>query len=167
MNKYVEMGRTLGSYGVRGWIKIAADDEEMLLECRRWWLRAGRGAEPVEIEVEDVKRHGSILIAKWKGCDSPEDARTRRGTILIAREDFPEPEEGEVWDTDFIGCRVVNKEGETLGTVSGIDSNGVQSILVIPREGTRDILIPVVDAYVLSADLENQVIEVDWHADWS
>ena len=102
---------------------------------------------------------------KWKGCESPEEAQNWKGTILIDREDFPPLPEGEFWDEDLIGCRVVNKEGEELGTVETLETNGVQSLLAV--KGAKRHLIPLIPEYVLDIDLDSELIQVEWHADWS
>ena len=112
-----------------------------------------------------MKPHGKGLIAKWKGCETPEEAQNWKGTILIDREDFPPLPEGEFWDEDLIGCRVVNKEGEELGTVETLETNGVQSLLAV--KGEKRHLIPLIPEYVLDIDLDSELIQVEWHADWS
>ena len=140
MADLIEVARSLSPYGVKGWIRVAPEtDEELLLECTKWWFRGPRDAEPRPLEVEGVKPHGKGLIAKWKGCETPEE--------------------------DLIGCRVVNKEGEELGTVETLETNGVQSLLAV--KGEKRHLIPLIPEYVLDIDLDSELIQVEWHADWS
>ena len=166
MADLIEVARSLSPYGVKGWIRVAPEtDEELLLECTKWWFRGPRDAEPRPLEVGGVKPHGKGLIAKWKGCETPEEAQNWKGTILIDREDFPPLPEGEFWDEDLIGCRVVNKEGEELGTVETLETNGVQSLLAV--KGEKRHLIPLIPEYVLDIDLDSELIQVEWHADWS
>ena len=144
MADLIEVARSLSPYGVKGWIRVAPEtDEELLLECTKWWFRGPRDAEPRPLEVAQY----------WKR------------TILIDREDFPPLPEGEFWDEDLIGCRVVNKEGEELGTVETLETNGVQSLLAV--KGEKRHLIPLIPEYVLDIDLDSELIQVEWHADWS
>ena len=97
MADLIEVARSLSPYGVKGWIRVApGTDEELLLECTKWWFRGPRDAEPRPLEVEGVKPHGKGLIAKWKGCETPEEAQNWKGTILIDREDFPAAAGGRI-----------------------------------------------------------------------
>lgn len=41
MADLIEVARSLSPYGVKGWIRVAPEtDEELLLECTKWWFRA-------------------------------------------------------------------------------------------------------------------------------
>lgn len=165
MADLIEVGRTMGPYGVKGWVKIAPGaDGDAMLGTRKWFFRAAGSAEAVPLEVEGVKEHGRVLIAKWKGCEAPEQAPLWKGAVLIDRKDFPELGEDEFWDADVIGCEVVNREGEKLGRVASLGSNGVQDLLSV--EGERKFLIPLIPEYVLEMDLAEKKITVDWGRDW-
>ena len=72
-------------------------------------------------------------------------------------------------DTDTAGFNEVQealaKEGEELGTVETLETNGVQSLLAV--KGAKRHLIPLIPEYVLDIDLDSELIQVEWHADWS
>lgn len=168
MSDLIEVGRTMGPYGVRGWVKIAPGaDGEAMLGTKKWLFKSVAGGDPVPLEVQGVKPHGKVFVAKWKGCEAPEEAPAWKGAILIDRKDFPELADDELWAADFIGCTVVTKEGEALGRVASLESNGVQDLLAVdPGAGRKPFLIPVVEAYVLEIDVREKRITVDWGRDW-
>ena len=186
----VELGVLRGPYGVHGWAHVRpySADAEALRSARRWWLavpaqqtaggltEAGPEAR-VPVSVTGVRRHGAELVAKWRGCDSPEAAQALCGArVFVARGDFPEPPEGQVYWVDLIGAQVFNREQERLGTVLGLQSNGVHDVLEVdPSAGApgepsgskvRTLLIPMVDAYVDRVDVAARRIDVDWQPDW-
>ena len=164
--KMINMGRTLGPYGVRGWVRIAPEgDGEVLAGSRLWWFLGEQDAQPRRLEVEAVRSHGRQLVAKWKGCESPEEARLWKGRILMDRGDFPPAPEGKWWAVDLVGCRVENPRGEFLGEVDDIATNGVQDLLSVTRDG-RTVLIPMVPAYLVSVDVAGRLIVADWSAEW-
>lgn len=166
MTKWIEMGRTAGPYGVKGWIRISpAGEGDLLLGSRAWAFRPAAGGDPRPLELEGARAHGGMIIAKWKGCDSPEEARLWRGTILLERSAFPELPEGEWWAADLEGCEVVNRAGDRLGTVTGLGSNGAQDILQV-KGAAHSYLIPMVPAYLLGVEPEKKLITVDWDPDW-
>jgi 16S rRNA processing protein RimM len=171
----VELGAVRGAYGIRGWVRVTpfAADGVVLEGVRRWWLVQDSAAK--EMRVQEVRRHGESIVAKWQGCESREvAAEFKNATIAVARSDFPPTREGEHYLNDVIGYRVVNREGVELGCVSGLRTGpdkvvGGAQWLEVVREGnnrTRSLLIPLVDQYIEAIDPDAGVVRVDWQSDW-
>jgi 16S rRNA processing protein RimM len=152
------MGRVAGSYGVRGWIKVERP-EQALAECGSWWIGER------EYPVEATKHHSGTLLAKLEGVGSREAALELKGAqVSVEREALPEPEQGKYYLADLIGLEVVNQQGEALGAVKRMFSNGAQDVMELAGERTR--LLPWVPAVVKRVDLQSRRIEVEWGADW-
>ena len=63
-NKILTVGRTNGAYGVRGWVRVVPFEEpEILAATKRWFLTDIRGNTKT-LEVEELKVHGQMLIAR-------------------------------------------------------------------------------------------------------
>lgn len=160
------MGRVAGAFGVQGWIKVHPYTETVanLAGYARWWL--GREGERRELEVEGCQSHGDVLVAKLAGIDDRETAAALKGAeVAVPRAAFPQAEEGEVYWADLIGLKVANLQGDELGEVAEVFSNGAHAILRVLR-GDEERLIPFVDAAVRTLDLPARRIEVEWGADW-
>lgn len=170
-NTILTVGRTNGAYGVRGWVRVLAFEEpDILAATRRWFLTDIHGNRR-ELDVQELKPHGQMLIARIQGVDSKEQADALRGHIGVLREDFPPTEDGEVWAADVIGLPVINQDGVELGRVTEIGSNTVQDIFKVeggPKVDGKDAvyLIPDVEQYVLQIDLQEGVVRVDWDPSW-
>lgn len=170
-DQLVELGRTGGAYGVRGWIRVVpVDSGEVFLKVRAWVLRTLSGEE-LEFKATQVRRHGAILVAKLEGVDQKEEADALRGPLYVRRSDFPDAGSDEVWAVDLIGCEVVNRKGDVLGTVESLGTNGVQDLLNIrwtTGEGKKaHFFIPMVSGvYIDEIDETNGRILVDYDADW-
>jgi 16S rRNA processing protein RimM len=163
----VELGVVRGSYGVKGWVRVAphAAEAAVLRAARRWWLKKGDAVRA--LEVTGVRRHGGGIVAKWAGCDTPEAAEAwRTGIVAVARTDFPVPPAGEFYWVDLVGAQVMNRAGVLLGKVGGLRNNGAQDLLEVSGSESTPILIPLVEAYVDSIDPQAGLIRVDWEADW-
>jgi 16S rRNA processing protein RimM len=161
----VVMGRVVGAFGVQGWLKVQAYTEspEALADYGRWWLARSGAGEPRPHRVLEARRHGAFLLAHLEGVGSREEAASCRGSeVRVPREALPEVKADEVYVADLVGCRVVNRQGETLGTVAGVDDGVAQRLLRVKGDGAREMLIPWVDAYVDSVDLEAGTVGVDW-----
>jgi 16S rRNA processing protein RimM len=155
------MGRVAGSYGVRGWVKVApqAGMQETLAGARQWWLDADA------FEVGAARIHGATVVGKLAGVDTREQALALKGrTVAVRRESLPEPEAGRYYLADLIGLEVVNVSGEALGVVTRTYSNGVHDVIEVTGDRTR--LIPWVSAVVTEVDLPKKQVRVQWGADW-
>ena len=159
------MGRVAGSYGVRGWIKVAPGGgvAQTLVDAREWWI----GGEPYAVAA--AKQHGASLVAKLDGIETREQALRLKGArVALERAALADPGEGHYYLADLIGLEVRNEQGERLGTVKQWLSNGAQDVMELagpgPKGGTR--LIPWVSAVVKEVDLTARRIVVAWGADW-
>lgn len=152
------MGRIAGSYGVRGWVKVAAEPGALAAQ-RTWWV-GGR-----KLAVEEAKSHSGNLLAKLEGIETREQARDLTGKpVSVRRADLPVPDAGIYYWSDLLGLEVVNEQGFVLGAVKEMFSNGVQDVMAVTGERKR--LIPWVPAVVTKVDLAARVIRVEWGADW-
>ncbi|MCL2298238.1 MAG: ribosome maturation factor RimM [Proteobacteria bacterium] len=168
----VVMGRVVASYGVQGWLKVqpftAAKDA--LLAYRQWSLVDRQGATR-NVRLKEGKVYGGYVLAALEGVTAREDAAALQGmSITVPREALPALSPGEVYFVDLIGLMVMNREGETLGTVTAVQEYGAQPVLHVaplPEEGaegkkTAETLIPFVDAHIDAVELEAGCINVDW-----
>ena len=159
MDDLVELGRTAGAYGFRGWVRIVPlESGEVLQKARTWVLTDLKGVRTT-LSIEAFRRHGDGFIAKWAGCETKEAADAARGRVSVSRADFPDAGKDAVWAVDLVGCKVV------------IGSNGAQDLLVIAydnADGKKAVfMLPLVkDVYLIAIDTDVRTITVDWQPDW-
>ena len=171
----VQVGYVSGAYGVAGWVRIKpfSDDADALLNVDTWWFdKPGlRG-----IDVKQVKMHGGDVVAQLHGIVGRDAAEALKGAaVQVPRSDFPALSNDEFYWSDLIGLTVENLQGECLGQVADMMSNGPQSILRIaaavdplldPAEKAPERLIPFVAQFVINVDKVAQKITVDWGLDY-
>ena len=152
----IEYGRVAGSYGVRGWLRVVVDEPAILAAAPVWWIGG------VARTVQESRPHSGTLLAKLDGIESPEQAQKFKGRAV----EIPRPEAGEgryYWD-DLVGLEVVNAQGEILGVVKRMFSNGAHDVMEL--QGERERLLPWVPPVVKKVDLQGRRIDVEWQADW-
>lgn len=169
------MGRVVASYGLHGWLKVqpftAAKDA--LLAYRQWSLVDRHGATR-DYRLKEGRIHGEHLLAALEGVTVREEAAVLQGmSITVPREALPQLDSGEVYFVDLIGLKVINREGETLGTVTAVQEYGAQPVLHIKppveedAEGKKaaEVLIPFVEMYIDAVELAAGCLKVDWRRD--
>src|SRR4051812_2464521 len=156
------MGRVAGSYGVRGWMKVApaVGGAEGLVAANEWWIGAAA------YRVEEAKVHSATVVAKLAGLETREQVLPLKGAMVsVRREALPEPGEGRFYLGDLVGLEVVNERGEALGVVKQLLSNGAQDVMELSGNG-KTRLLPWVPSVVKAVDLSERKIRVDWESDW-
>lgn len=98
---------------------------------------------------------------KLKGVDSLEAADSLAGLgLYVPEEALPPAGEGSFYDFQIIGCEVVDKDGGTIGTVTGLLPVGGRNLLAVDRGG-REVLIPFMESLCLEVDAAARRIRVD------
>ncbi len=169
----VAVGRVLGAWGVRGWIRVAPfnDSRDSILPgLTRWWLQDDGGSRAVQIDGARV--HGAEIVAKVVGIDDRDAAAALQGCeVRVARTEFPSAADDEVYWVDLIGCTVRNPAGDALGIVQDVEEHPAHPVLRVaeaatPGDRPPDRLIPLVPEIVLSIDVEARSIVADWQRDY-
>ncbi|ULQ46167.1 ribosome maturation factor RimM [Flagellatimonas centrodinii] len=168
----VRLGRVSGVYGIQGWVRLASETRPIdnILRYRRWWI--GEDDNGFESHLVASRPQGNGLIAQItdpSGApinDRDSAQRWVGKAISVDRSDMPRLPEGEYYWVDLIGLAVVNLEGEALGEVTDVTSNGAQDVLIV-HEGDRERLIPFVNGPVIKqVEMDARRIVCDWHRDY-
>ncbi len=102
--------------------------------------------------------HGDHLIFKFQGVDSISDAEKLAGAeVSIPFEQRAAISEDEVFQSDLIGCEVVDATGRALGLVTDFQDTGGTPLLQV---GT-DLLIPFAKSICTEIDPANKKIVVN------
>lgn len=191
----VEIGRVLGAYGVKGWVKVQpySADAAALLTARQWWLKApvppgksGALSHPQITRVVSVKKHGSAVVAQLAAIPDRDRAEASKGySIWVPRASFPKADPDEFYWVDLVGCRVMGVDSEgnpaLIGQVMEVSDNGAHGLLHVARaeddgQGglalllnekgrTQEVLVPFVEAHVHNVDLSKKLLESNWPVD--
>jgi 16S rRNA processing protein RimM len=112
----------------------------------------------VPMEVENTWMHGDHLILKFNGVDTISEAEKLAGAdVAIPFEQRAELAEEEVYQSDLIGCEVVDATGRLLGIVEDFEETGGTPLL---RVG-ENLLIPFAKSICTKIDLEHKQITVN------
>ena len=168
----VTMARIGRPHGIKGWLRVHSFTEPQFNIAEYQVFHIQSDSIQIEIEMDQIKQQGNGLIAHFKGYDKPEQAQQLVGLELkINKAELPGLQSGEFYWYQLQGLGVVNLQGQLLGEVAKMMETGANDVLVVsPSESSIDNnerLIPyLLDSVVKNIDLENEVIEVDWGADY-
>ena len=128
-------------------------------------LLLGRSGVWQSAEVAEGQRHGKSVILRLEGCNDRDQAAELIGTeIGVNRSELPEPEDGHYYWSDLIGLKVVHRDGTELGKIKEMLETGAHDVMVV--QGEQERLVPFVkDEVVISVDLNERQVNVDWEWD--
>lgn len=111
-------------------------------------------AKPVDIEK--VWMHDGRLVFKFGGVETRDDAEALRGLELrIPLSDRPPAPEGTYYQSDLVGCEVVEINGNRLGVVTGWQDYGAAGLLEV-----GELMIPFARSICIEVDMAARRIVV-------
>jgi 16S rRNA processing protein RimM len=116
------------------------------------------GGATREVTIDGVRRQKGRPLIRVAGVDDATAAAALVGAQLsIARDDAPLAE-GEYFDDDLIGCRLLDERDRERGRVVDVVHYPNQDVLVV---GPARALVPLVRAFVVAVDVARKEIRVN------
>lgn len=121
----------------------------------------GPDGATAELTLSDFWFQGGRVILRFAGYDTVEKAEPLRNfEICVPESEAVELDEGEFYDWQLQGCRVVTLDGSEVGIVTELMRNGGTEILVV-KGAEKDHLIPFAATICPEVDIENKLIRID------
>lgn len=156
----VVVGRIGKAHGIRGevTVEVRTDEPEERFAPGATLLTSTGSS----LTVETARPHGGGLLVGFEGVMDRSQAEALRGTILeVDRLPGEAPaDEEEYYDSDLIGCRVIDATGTDLGVVDEVIHLPGQDLLsIVPDQGSS-WLLPLVHEFVPGIDINTRRITV-------
>jgi 16S rRNA processing protein RimM len=171
-DRLVTLGRVGKAHGIKGWVRVHSYTDPASNIAEYAHFIAHRDGRQVEVVMDEVQTQGSHLLAHFEGYDSPESVQPLvRAELQVAITELPQLGPGEFYWHELIGLKVINLQGENLGTVARMLETGANDVLVVQPDAhsidANERLIPYLqDTVIRQVDSDQKVIEVDWAADF-
>jgi 16S rRNA processing protein RimM len=159
----VVIAEVLRPRGHRGELLVRSqtDVPGRLEQLKRAQVRLADGGD-VPVEISEAWMHDGAWVLKFAGVDSISAAERFRGAdIWVPAEERGRLPEGEFFESDLIGCAVVDAaSGAQLGRVEAWQACGGPPLLQMTVDG-REVLVPFVPAVCREVDLAARTIRVE------
>jgi 16S rRNA processing protein RimM len=156
---FLAVGKLRRPHGISGEIlmDVWTDFPERLMPGMTLYI----GSQHKPLHLRGLRRHGQALLMNFDEYDTPEKASELRNQLaFIPSIDRPALPEGEYYQHQLIGLRVLTEAGDVLGVVTEILETGANDIIVVRPETGPEILIPAADSFVLNISLEHGEMHV-------
>ena len=149
--QFIEAGEIVSTHGIKGEVKVLpwVDSPDILCEFDRVRI-SGK-----EYKIQQCRVQKSCNLVKLEGIDTMDAAQAMRGKVLeLYREDI---DEDVIFAAELIGMSVI-AEGTEIGKIVEVLDYPGNSVYVV--RGKHEYMIPAVKQFIMSTDMEANVMEV-------
>ncbi len=161
MQDKFQVGAIASVHGIKGEVKVfpTTDEPTKFKKLKSVILKTEK--EEREIALQSVRFFKNMVIVKFQGIESPEDAQKYRGaTLWIAREQAVPLRENEYYRADLIGLTVVTEDGEELGILTDVLETGANDVYEVTLSDKKTALFPAIRECIKEVDVEKGYIKV-------
>lgn len=156
MSEPVELGKVVGTHGVRGELRL-----ENWLDAPLWKGLTRVFSGETAYALLAARPHKSFMLLRLAGIDTPDAARALRGLVLtVPREAICLPA-GRYLYRDLYGFTVFDlRTQRVIGTLREVRESPAALLYVI-EHADGELLIPAVPAFERGADLQARVLRLE------
>ncbi len=160
-DEFITIARVVKTQGRRGEVAVELfTDFPERFEPGRRVFAAKESVERRELKIEDTWPHKGMLILKFAGVDSINDAEPLRGSeIQVPLAERKKLQDGTWYVSDLVGC-VVTDNGHEIGAVADVEFGAGEAPLLIVKEGRQEHMLPLTEAFIRKVDIEQKKIEL-------
>lgn len=155
---YISIGKITNFFGIKGEARVGYTSVERIKQAKSVMMLDN--PQEIELKIKSVRFHKNFAIIKFDGIDDINDIIPFKGQrLFILKQDaINKLEKDEFLISDLIDCKVYDLEGNKLGTVVQVSSNGTQDLLNIKNEIGKVDLVPFVNEFFPQVDVKNKKI---------
>lgn len=159
--QYKVVGVVKDAQGIKGeiFVRLFAGECDWLKQLTEVRLKTANQTEV--FQIERARPHKNGIVFKLQGCQDRNHAETFKGyefeipSFLLIAKVGEKPYLQEV-----LGFEVIDKNIGSVGVIQGFSTNGLQDLLLIPRQG-KEIMVPFVAPFIEKMDFPNRQITMD------
>lgn len=152
----LQIGGIARAHGIRGEVVIVTHDPESSVLATNPVIYID-GAPRQVTAARDTHRGWLVAL---EGITTRNEAETLQGKQIEVDRTALDLEDDDVLLADLVGCKVVRTDGTPWGVITAVESSPLQDRLVI-QDGEIERMLPLVDQFVTSIDLDENVVTVD------
>jgi 16S rRNA processing protein RimM len=161
-NDWITLAVVIKTQGRRGEVGVEShtDVPDRFQQNMRLWALTKNGQRR-EVKVEDLWPHRNLLVLKFEGIDSINDAEPLVGAELqLPSAERAQLEPGWTYLSDLVGCRVFDGQRE-IGEIEDVQFGAGEAPLLVVKSGTKlPHEIPFAEAYLEKLDLEHREVRM-------
>ena len=161
IGEFVTLARVVKTQGRHGEVaaEIHTDVPDRFTEGMKLSALGSNNARR-RLEVENLWPHKGLLVLKFGGIDSIDDAEALVGSELqIPRSERATLEVGWNYVSELVGCAVFD-QGTEIGRVEAVEFGAGEAPLLVVASVDKEFDIPFAEAYLESVDIARREVRM-------
>ena len=156
----IQLGIVGAAHGIKGEVRVKTFTGDAMALGDYGPLQTASGRV---LEVAQLRPSKEVVVVRFKGVDTRNDAEALNGTeLFVDRSRLSDDlEDDEFYHVDLIGLAVETLASEPIGTITAVHDFGAGEMLDVKRKGAKPVLIPFTRAAVPDVDLKARLVRVD------
>ncbi|MDO4729084.1 MAG: ribosome maturation factor RimM [Bacteroidota bacterium] len=162
-DKTFYLGKISKKFSYKGELLIYLDTDEPYLytELESVFVNFNGNLIPFFIEKSSIHKN-EFLRVKFEDVDSEAEADKLIGLeVHLPTTLLPKLEGTNFYFHEIIGYSVEDKQKGAIGVIVDVNDTTLQALFVIENKEKKQILIPIIDDFILSVDRTNKIIHLD------
>jgi 16S rRNA processing protein RimM len=115
-----------------------------------------------ELQVEDLWPHKGLIVLKFRGVDSMNDAELLIGSELqVPGAERADLEAGWTYVSDLIGCKVLD-HARDIGRIEDVQFGaGEAPLLIVANSAGKKLDVPFAEAYLEGVDIAQRQVRMN------
>ena len=156
------LGKVAKKFSFKGEVLLFLDtDEPELYEnMESVFVEMSNNLIPFFIEQSALHKN-DLLRVKFEDVDSEDDANELIGReIYLPLKMLPKLEGNKFYFHEVIGFAIEDKTHGNIGVIESVNDTTAQPLFEV-RHGNKEMLIPMIDHFIIEVDRKNKIIRMD------
>lgn len=150
------IGKISKAQGIKGEIKLNLNNENIDLTNVKTFV-----IENESYKVENIFKRPNGIFAKLERVDDRTSAESLQGKFIdVLKEELEMLNANEFYFDDLVGAKIVDQNGQELGTIDSIEQYGAADVIVINENG-KFFNLPFLSDIFLNFNQQNKTFVVD------
>jgi 16S rRNA processing protein RimM len=156
------LGKVVSKFSFKGevLVKLDTDAPSLYKNLESVYIAVSNNLVPFFITKCSLHK-SELLRIKLEDIDSEEDADSlMKAELYLPLSFLPKLKGNQFYFHEVIDFKVVDANFGEVGRITGVNDTTSQALFEINRNGTQ-VLIPIIDNFIIEVDRENKLITVD------
>ena len=162
--EYLKLGTILDSHGLDGTMKIYSTTSFGDLRYQKGskvFFFNEKTNERLELKVLSYRHSGTFDFVKFDTINDPETAKQYKGYEVQVIKDSNDLKVGYYFYSDLEGCKVIDQDGNMLGTVKTVEEFPAQITLRVKKLEKGEFFVPFIKQFIISVNIEEKIIKIN------
>ncbi|MEG2597731.1 MAG: ribosome maturation factor RimM [Oscillospiraceae bacterium] len=154
----LELGKIVAIHALQGEVRIQpwCDSPDFVTEFDEVYM------DGKAVKVLASRPHKNVVIVKFDGIHTPEEAQKLVNKIVFIQRDQIELAPNTYFIVDLIGLQVVDADDETIvyGTLTDVSPTGANDIYHIRFKDGKERYVPAIPQVVIETDLAKRKMRI-------